>query len=50
VFRNALKKKRTFAVLGVTLTYTSQGSNSWTTDTLTAHSTGFTDATVLFKK
>jgi hypothetical protein len=33
-----------------TLTYTSQGSNSWTTDTLTAHSTGFSDATVLFKK
>ncbi len=33
-----------------TVTYTSPGSNSWSTDTLTAHSTGYTDATVLFKK
>jgi hypothetical protein len=32
------------------VTYTSPNSNSWTTDTLTAHSAGFADATVLFKK
>ena len=32
------------------VTYTSPNSNTWTTDTLTAHSAGFTDATVLFKK
>ncbi|MFI4990098.1 MAG: beta strand repeat-containing protein [Solirubrobacterales bacterium] len=33
-----------------TVSYTSPSSNSWSTDTLTAHATGYTDATVLFKK
>jgi hypothetical protein len=38
------------ATTSSSVTYTSSGSNSWTSDTLTAHSTGYGDATVNFKK
>jgi hypothetical protein len=38
------------ATTSSSVTYTSSNSNSWSTDAFTAHSTGYGDATVNFKK